>query len=136
MKKTSGRSKYAMAALIAVLVLVIAAVILVALDGRHTEMRLRGDDHITLEYGETFTDPGAELWSVGKLFGTRRKLTTVRSEAVIDSTALGDYRLWYRYEDKNGLQELPRIVSVVDSTPPVITLVDEAGDDSDGGYLS
>ena len=124
-----------MIALIAVLVLVIAGVILVALDGRHTEMRLCGDEHMTLEYGESFEDPGAELWSVGKLFGTRKKLTSVRSEAVIDSAALGDYRLWYRYEDKNGPQELARLVSVVDSTPPVITLVDDEGAEQ-GSWMS
>ena len=135
MKKKTGSSRAALAALIALLALVIAGVILHAVDGRHVEMRLRGDEHVTVEYDGTFKDPGAELWSVGKLFGARKKLTTVRSEAVLDTKALGDYRLWYRYEDKNGEQKLSRIVSVVDTTPPVITLVDEAGAEQ-GSWMS
>ena len=123
--KRSKRANAALAVMVLVLILVVAGVILYAVDGRHVEMRLLGDEYLTLEYGEAFKDPGAGLYSVGKIFGTHKKLTTVRSEAVIDSTALGDYRLWYSYADKNGEQRLARIVSVVDSTPPVITLGDE-----------
>jgi len=133
--KINGRSKMALVVLILLLVLVITGVILIAVDGRHVEMRLRGDEHITLEYGASFEDPGAELWSVGRLFGTHKKLTTVRSEAVLDTKALGDYRLWYSYEDKSGEQRLARIVSIVDTTAPVITLVDDP-DTEPGSWMS
>ena len=123
MRKQQKQSKVRLAvAIIAgyLLVLVVATLIV---DGRHHEMRLCGDQEVTVEYGSVYEDPGAEVISTGRVFGALRQAERVPAENAVDTYTPGSYTLEYVATVKGEQQRLTRRVTVVDSQPPVIELV-------------
>ena len=72
---------------------------------------------MTLEVGESFTDPGASATDAvdGNL--------NVSISGTVDTTKLGIYTLTYTASDLSGNSvKVTRTVRVVDTTPPVISL--------------
>ncbi|MBI3119468.1 MAG: DUF5011 domain-containing protein, partial [Candidatus Hydrogenedentes bacterium] len=98
-------------------------------------LTLLGDPEITVECGTPFTDPGAEGLDACEgpthvfcfVTDTGVKGTT-GDECVIDTSFRGDYIFTYVTSDNSGniAPEVTRIVHVVDTTPPVITLIGDA----------
>ena len=82
---------------------------------------LNGDDLITLEAGEEYTDENATWTDIVDGTGV------VVAIGEVDTLEPGEYQLFYNYTDTNGntAEEVRRTVMVVDTTSPVIVL---AGD--------
>ncbi|MBT7853393.1 MAG: DUF5011 domain-containing protein [Opitutae bacterium] len=86
---------------------------------------LPGEDDktdIILEAGTSFTDPG---FTLANRYGKEIDAAGVQVESTIDPSRLGTYLVTYNYTDEknNPATQRKRIVNVVDTTPPAITLV-------------
>lgn len=84
------------------------------------ELELLGDASMTLEYDQTFVDPGVEA------YGTANDGEPEPVAVQVDGTVgaeLGDYILTYTASYHGIEKTASRRVAVVDTTPPVITLV-------------
>ena len=84
---------------------------------------LTGDAEITLEVGSTYNELGATFTDNYDQDGN----ATVGGDSV-DTNTLGSYTITYDVTDVNGnaATQVTRIVNVVDTTAPVITLVGDA----------
>ena len=97
----------------------------------YLDIRLKGEETVTLEYGESYTDPGAEVYLVGTaLFPEGRDVTELLvTENGVDPAVLGKYRVDYsaHYQDRflDLTASASRDVSIVDTRYPVITLVSD-----------
>ncbi len=111
-----------------IFVLFIAACVMVgfaialARDNRHAEISLKGSEYMTVEYGTEYVDPGVDARSVGNSFGTFKKPPKVEITGQVDTRTLGDYVLEYTATVREKSVSVRRVVSVVDTTPPVIEL--------------
>lgn len=76
---------------------------------------LNGDDQITLECGNAFTDPGATATVCGNP-------VTVTTTGAVNVHAPGTYTLTYSATANGFTSEATRIVTVEDTVAPVITL--------------
>lgn len=85
-------------------------------------MELKGDGEVTVEYGDSFTDPGAAGWRQGKLYNDEVIALDVRVESDLDLTKLGTYHLTYTVEFEGLTASKTRTVHVVDTQVPVIEL--------------
>lgn len=83
-------------------------------------IRLNGDAEITIQAGIPFEDPGV---SVSDNYDNDLD-AVVEISGEVDETALGDYVITYSVNDTSGnaAQSVTRTVSVIDTTPPVITV--------------
>lgn len=80
---------------------------------------LNGETKITTEGGEPYEDPGYKA-EINGVDATDR----VKVEGSVDNTKTGDYTITYsltNFKDRN-LVSVQRIVTVTDTTPPVITI--------------
>lgn len=76
---------------------------------------LNGDDQITLECGNAFTDPGAVATVCGNP-------VTVNVSGTVNNHAPGTYTLTYSATANGFTSEATRVVTVQDTVAPVITL--------------
>ena len=76
---------------------------------------LNGDDQITLECGNSFTDPGAVATVCGNP-------VTVTTSGTVNPNAPGTYTITYSATANGFTSEATRIVTVQDTVAPVITL--------------
>lgn len=96
---------------------------------------LMGSEEMTLEVGSSFTDPGAQGFVSGSLFEKERKALEVTSSGSVDTQKLGTYELRYSASfarkhflgNKQAKGEAVRIVHIVDTQAPVITLTSVEG---------
>ena len=122
MKKTKNKKIEILIAIIAVLFLMIIAVLLMLLDDRHVEITLNGEEHMRLEYGTAYLEPGAEAKCVGRVFGTAKNDPPVQIRGAVDPGRLGSYSLEYVAEAFGRSASVERTVQIVDTVAPVITL--------------
>jgi len=82
---------------------------------------LNGSDPMTVEIGSIFTDPGAT--ASDNVDGDITSLIVVSGS--VDTSVINEYFLTYNVSDAAGNPaiEVIRTINVVDSTPPVITLL-------------
>ena len=126
MKERKGRSAAGGIILILVLILVLAAVLLFL--GRwQLQVELLGEAECTVEFGEAYRDPGAEA-----VFGGERYLRAlfrpeVETEGSVNTRALGEHTLRYSAAFLWFSDSRTRLVRVVDTEPPVITLLRTPG---------
>ena len=86
--------------------LLIAAIVVVTMP---VLIELKGEDEISICYGEEYVDAGASLkWNLGK----------VRTEGSVDISLIGDYEIEYSFL----LERVKRTVHVVDMVRPEIKL--------------
>jgi hypothetical protein len=78
-------------------------------------LTLNGDDQITLECGNPFTDPGATATVCGSS-------VTVTTTGTVNPNAPGTYTINYSATANGFTSEVTRIVTVEDTVAPVITL--------------
>ncbi|WP_394228135.1 immunoglobulin-like domain-containing protein [Pseudoalteromonas spongiae] len=77
-----------------------------------------GDNPLSVEFGSEYTDSGATAHDA--VDGA----VVVTSSGEVNTSKIGEYRITYSAQDKSGNTSLAeRSVVVVDTTPPVITLV-------------
>ncbi len=86
------------------------------------QVRLIGEETMTVEFGDTFTDPGATAKARGTLIPFISKKIDVRADGNVDTMALGEYAVTYTAEYKEHKATAVRKVNVVDTTPPNIEL--------------
>ena len=108
--------------LLSILLFVLTAGVWLCLQNEYNlQLSLQGEKEITLEVGETYTDPGA----IAQFSGTwvAEEPVQVDASGEVVTTTLGDYVVQYTAKS-NGYQQIDyRTVHIVDTTKPVITLV-------------
>ena len=123
-EKRHRRRRLAGSILLAYLgVLAVAAVLL---DGRHATVILNGPAEMSVECGTDYIDPGARAVSDGRLFGRSRRPLALEADRTVDTAKPGDTVLRYSASVLGKTTTVERVVHVVDTTPPVITLVPAA----------
>jgi len=105
---------YILAAGIALLILIVA--VAVALSTAQLKLVLSGGSEITLEYGESYTEPGA---TASLLFFK----ADVQSQGQVAGDRLGTYTVTYSASLFGKTTTVVRKVNVVDTTAPTITLM-------------
>lgn len=87
------------------------------------KLTLRGDRQITVEYGTDYTDAGASAVYWESVIGTEKVEVDVTVLGSVDTGKVGSYELSYiaHYADQTVADH--RVVHVVDTQAPVITLV-------------
>ena len=103
-------------------VLLLTGSMLMLLDGRHVRFYMTGEQEMRLEYGSDYSEPGIYAVTVGRLFGERPEHLRVETLGRVDTHRLGTYVLRYTVRWFWGSYETERRVTIVDTTPPVITL--------------
>ncbi|WP_299189114.1 DUF5011 domain-containing protein [uncultured Aquimarina sp.] len=89
-------------------------------DGTPPVIELIGASEITVNVGDSFTDPGAT--ASDDIDGDISANITV--SGAVDTDVPGSYTLVYSVEDSSGnTSSVERIVNVVDNIPPVITII-------------
>lgn len=115
--------------LVCLLLIVAAAVAVVFGVNRFTlTAQLRGESEITVEYGEKYTDLGANAVVRGSLFLKNgfSPDVNVLTEGTVDTAKIGTYTVSYQAEFFGLTATATRTVHVVDSTAPVIQLQGDA----------
>ena len=102
------------------ILLVILAVFVI--DGRHPSFTVNGDEDMTLEVGEEYTELGAEATSVGRIFKNDGKPLEVSITGDVDTSKVGEYKVVYHAKALFIPGSAVRHVSVVDTVAPVIEL--------------
>lgn len=116
-----------------ILIIAAAAVVLLAgllagfllLNDYHIEMALNGEKEITLEYGDAFTDEGAEAALVGRWHLKKGKALEVSAEGAVDEKKLGEYTIIYSAKVPRRKAEISRVVKIVDTKKPSLKLKGE-----------
>lgn len=98
-------------------------------------LNMNGDSRITLEYGESFEDPGASASFSGTLLLREPRSVSVQTLGAVDESTLGTYEITYKADMALDLlvTKLPftatqvRTVTVVDTQAPVIGLQTQEG---------
>ncbi len=113
------------------IVLIVAAAIVLILgvcaallhfNNFHIELSLVGDDSVTLEYGEKYTDGGATAALKGKFILKNGRPVEVITNGQVDDTKLGTYTLTYSASVPRRSATATRTITVVDTKAPTITL--------------
>ena len=79
---------------------------------------INGDNPATVELGSTYSDPGAT--AIDAYHGS----TNVSSSGVVDTNTVGSYTITYTATDlDNNSSTASRVVNVVDTTAPVVTVL-------------
>ena len=125
-RRKKKRIKHGRAVLLVLfLYLLVLAAAAVLIDGRHPEVTLLGPEELTLEYGESFDDPGAQAVSMGRVFGPLGEPLAVPADGELNTRQLGLQRLCYTATQLGRSGSACRTVHVVDTTPPTIELLGE-----------
>lgn len=90
-------------------------------------LELNGHDHVVLEYGENFHDPGASARFYGTYLIPDGITMDVETVGLVDESVVGTYQIRYRAEHERWQEEKIRTVEVVDTKPPVIWLSETPG---------
>ena len=113
-----GMDRRALVMLTAVCVVVLALVVGLALAlSMRLELTMSGDAEMTLEYGTSYVEPGASATLNGKP-------TEVITEGAVDNGKLGTYTITYRASYLWLSETAQRVVHIVDTQAPVITLTE------------
>ncbi len=135
MEEKSNISKNTRPGLFPVIILIISAILAVAAAGSsavlylnrwQTDIVLKGDGSCTVEYGETFEDPGAEAHVSGTIIHFFDRDVPVAVSGQVDTGKTGKYFLTYTARETILSERTSavsvRTVDVTDTVPPVITL--------------
>ena len=118
------KSKWLIALLsffVVILISEIAAIVFVHNYRSDLTFRLEGEEHIVLQLGEEYVDPGYTAASMQMDLSDR-----VQVEDNIDNSILGKYYVRYTLDFLNRRHGLERTIEVIDVIPPTITLNGDA----------
>ncbi|MBQ5405289.1 MAG: polysaccharide deacetylase [Oscillospiraceae bacterium] len=102
--------------------LMLAAALLIELDGRHVRFTLSGGAETVIAVGSAYTDPGCSAVSDGRLFGVRGGPIPVKATGAVDAGTPGEYVIDYEASLGTHVYHTQRTVRVADLTAPVIRL--------------
>lgn len=91
------------------------------------ELELTGEDHIVLEYGQSYSEPGAEARFLGNYLISEGIPIEVEIEGHVDEKRVGTYQLRYSARHERWKDEKFRTVEIVDTQNPVIWLAESPG---------
>ena len=86
------------------------------------DLTILGDTEITLDYGHSYAEPGAEAFGYGTLLKREHTACPVTISGSVDEQKLGTYTLEYRASFEDASSTATRTVTIVDREAPVITL--------------
>lgn len=87
------------------------------------DITLNGQAEITLEYGESFSDPGAEAIGYGTVLHKDSTELEITTKGKVDTQKIGTYTITYRASFEGVEEKVTRTVHIVDTVPPEISLV-------------
>ena len=91
------------------------------------DLTVRGDREVTVEYGESYTDAGADASFYGSYVMKDRREVPVRVEGEVNEQVLGDYEVRYEANYERWTARACRIVHIVDTKKPRIILSSRHG---------
>ena len=111
-----------------VLAVLIGAVLVVNSNEFTLRVDIKGDREITLNYGEEYVDQGANAWVYGTFFLKEgQQIPHITVDNPVNTDKIGTYHVTYTVEfESEGTKmttSVQRVVHVVDTKAPVITLV-------------
>lgn len=89
------------------------------------EMALEGEEKITLEYGQKYEEPGAAAALTGRWHLKDGRPLEVKIDGKVDEKKLGSYTLTYSAKVPHRAAQLSRVVTIVDTKVPAISLKGE-----------
>lgn len=107
------------------LMLVLAAtavLLLLVINEFSVKIQMNGPEDVTLEYGETYEEPGAEAVLQGSMALSEGKQMTVRVQGQVPELQLGTYVITYSASFGPWRGSAVRTVHVVDTQAPRIVL--------------
>jgi len=103
--------------------LLLCAIIALAVINEFTlRITLTGPREMNVEYGTIYKEPGVSADVSGKLFVKKPVPLKIQTRGAVNNRELGTYEICYTAKCGWYKQEQKRIVHVVDTTAPVITL--------------
>jgi peptidoglycan/xylan/chitin deacetylase (PgdA/CDA1 family) len=87
------------------------------------ELNMKGQPEITLEYGSEYADAGADAIFYGTILNQEPTAVPVEIQGQVDPQTLGTYTITYTARHMNVEQSAQRVVTIVDTQNPTITLV-------------
>ena len=96
-------------------------------------LNMNGDKTITLEYGESYEEPGAKAMFHGSIFMKEPEEVEVNIQGEVDTTTVGTYHITYTatrsveslFGNAEARETARRTIHVVDTVAPEITLVSD-----------
>ncbi len=102
-----------------ILICMVAAIVFVASTvNKKLKLTLNGAENITLEFGETYTEPGYSA-----SYGGTDLSGQVQVSGQVDAAAVGTYNLTYTLQHENEQIIKRRTVHIVDTEAPTIVLI-------------
>lgn len=95
--------------------------------GFRVRVDLHGDQEMTLRYGDSFEDPGAEAYLQNHYLLKDGKKIDIITEGTVDEAKLGTYSITYRAKIGLWNAEATRTVHIVDKVRPRIILYGSPG---------
>lgn len=118
--------------LLALVLLIGAAFVLLFYINRFSlEIRLLGEKNVTVEYGEAYEEPGAEVYLKGTLFlkeGMLLQEAAAIPSGEVQSDILGRYTVTYEAQYQVWEANEERLIQVLDTQCPVIEIVPGSGE--------
>ncbi len=94
----------------------------VALLPERLDIQMAGSMVVTLEYGQTYKDPGAEGLYYARGVVQTAQPVKVQVDNTVDFDKVGSYTITYTAVHENMQTRMTRVVRIVDTKAPVITL--------------
>lgn len=91
------------------------------------ELELQGEEHLVLEYGEDYEEPGAQARFWGTYLIKDGIDVDVLVDGEVDESRVGTYKLRYTASHERWDAERTRTVEIVDTAAPRIWLVETPG---------
>lgn len=91
------------------------------------DLELNGEEHIVLEYGTHFVEPGAAARFYGTHLAQEGIEIAVERTGSVDESRVGTYELHYTASHEQWSQEKTRTVEIVDTAAPRIFLSETPG---------
>ncbi len=86
------------------------------------ELTIFGDTEMTLDYGQVYTEPGAEAYGYGTILKREHTSQPVTISGNVNVEKLGTYTVEYGASFGDASDTVTRTVTIVDREAPVITL--------------
>ena len=107
-------------------ILVLCVWIAVGITNEYTiELQVNGSAEVTLEYGTEYRDAGAQARCWGSHKNKDPFELEVQAQSDLDTSKVGTYRITYTASYQRQTKKVERIVHVVDTQMPVISLVSD-----------
>lgn len=120
-----NKRKTVIAAAVALVIILLVAVIYIVGFDYYVELERVGQEHVTVEYGESYEAPKLKAYKKGHIINRNGKEIDCKQKTNVDISKLGSYEVVYTAEYRNKTAKYIIKVDVVDTEKPEITLLGE-----------